>query len=314
MLSTRLTRATLGLIALTLVFAAPPALATGGGTPEPLRILLTNDDGWDAPGIQALRGALLGAGHDVLLVAPLEGQSGKGGALNTGVGEFVEVIEQAPGQWSVDSTPSDAIRAALGAILPGLGLDPPDLIISGCNFGQNLAQTGTAASGTIGAALQGLFSDLPAVACSVGLDFAEFGSEPIPFPSTFAAFGPASDFMVRLVARLQRSRHGDILPRRTALNVNFPVPYDDIEGVKVVPLARGGDFEFVWQDVQGVIPSGGGGVLINIATATEPDPVRKSDTNAYLDGFITITPIDGDMTSNRLIQRFTKFRLHGLRP
>ena len=74
-----------------------------------LDILLPNDDGWDAPGIQTLYGALVAAGHQVTLVAPLENQSGTGGSLITDPGEAVPVFQHAPGQWSVESTPSASI-------------------------------------------------------------------------------------------------------------------------------------------------------------------------------------------------------------
>ena len=104
-----------------------------------LDILLTNDDGWDAPGIGSVRQALVDAGHRVTLVAPLEQQSGRGGAMNTNFGEEVAVVEEAPGIWSVDGTPTDSVRAALDVILHD---DWPDLVVSGSNFGPNLGQEG----------------------------------------------------------------------------------------------------------------------------------------------------------------------------
>jgi 5'-nucleotidase len=285
---------------------ALPALAH-----KPLEILLTNDDGYNAPGIQALRGALLAAGHHVTVVAPLTNQSGVGGALDTNVGTFVNVKEESPGVWSVASTPGDSVRAGLGAVLAG---HPPDLIVSGCNFGQNLGQPTSVSSGTVGAALQALYSGVPAVACSVSLDLSEAGATPIPFPSTFAAFAPASAFMVGLIDRLEDTSIAGLLPPRTALNVNFPVPYGQIQGVRVTRLALASDIDFVWQDVQNVIPSGGGGVLINIAINTAPDPFPDADVDAVRQKQISITPINGDMTSSVVLRSFLSFRLHGLVP
>ncbi len=280
------------------------------GQAGPLAVLLTNDDGFDSPGIRAMRGALLAAGHDVTIVAPLDQQSGKGGSLDTDVGGFVDVIEQEPKIWSVASTPSDSVRAALGAVLAD---SPPDLIVSGSNFGQNLGQTGTAASGTIGAALAGLFADIPAIAVSVGLDFAEAGETPIPFPSTLAAFGPTAEFTVRLIEQLQRTaRDGELLPERTILNVNVPVPFDSVKGVEITRLARSADFDFVWRDVSGVIPTGGGPVLIDVEVAQGPDPAKDSDTNAYLQDFISISLLDGDMSAAKSESKRLGKRLRGL--
>ncbi len=169
-------------------------------TSAAIEILLTNDDGWDAPGISAAKGALEAAGHTVTVVAPLNNQSGVGGGLNTGVGSFVNVIEEAASVWSVDSTPADSVRAGLGAVLAS---NPPDLVISGANFGQNISRQGVNASGTVGAALQAMQSGVPAIAISVGLDLSESSIEPIPFPSTFSAFGPSAAFLARLVATLE---------------------------------------------------------------------------------------------------------------
>jgi 5'-nucleotidase len=84
-------------------------------------------------------------------------------------------------------------------------------------------------SGTLGAALIGAFGDIPAIAGSVGIDFAEASAG---FPSTSAALPSAADFITRLIAALE-ARPGDALlpPRVRMLNVNFPVPYSSITGV-----------------------------------------------------------------------------------
>jgi 5'-nucleotidase len=298
--------------ALALLGIVASVQAHGGSAPEPLHILVTNDDGFASPGIQALRGALLARGYEVTVVAPLENQSGSGGSLDTDVGSFVDVIEESPGVWSVASTPGDSVRAALGAVLAD---DPPDLVISGLNFGQNLAQPGSNSSGTVGAALTALYAGLPAIAASVGIDLSEANETPLPFPSTFAAFGPAADFVARAVERLQKSSVGGrILPPRTLLNINFPVPYGEIRGVRPTRLATEGDLDFVWEDVLDVIPSGGGPVLISVALPQGPDPVPHNDADAYREGFVSITPMDGDMTAGPLARWSLAVRLAGLQP
>ncbi|MEQ9397525.1 5'/3'-nucleotidase SurE, partial [Haliea sp.] len=128
-----------------------------------LNILLTNDDGWQAPGIQSVYKTLTEAGHTVTLVAPVSDQSGRGGAMNTDVGGYVAVNRVGDGMWSVDGTPTDSVRAGLQVILRDA---PPDIVISGSNFGQNLGRAGAHQSGTVNAALQSAFLGYPAIAIS----------------------------------------------------------------------------------------------------------------------------------------------------
>ena len=77
--------------------------------PGALRILLTNDDGYDSPGIVAMRDALAGAGHSVTVVAPQENRSGSSSSSTTA--GTLDLVEQRPGVWSVSGTPADAVRA-----------------------------------------------------------------------------------------------------------------------------------------------------------------------------------------------------------
>ncbi len=269
----------------------------------PLKILLTNDDGFDAPGITAMQQVLLGAGYDVTIVAPLEQQSGRGGAISTDVGGFIDIkLESADGEpevWSVDSTPSDSVQMGLEVILAD---DPPDLVVSGSNFGQNLGQGATRSSGTVGAVLAaaGFGTDgVPAIASSVGIDIAEAG---IGFPSTFAANVPAAQFIAALIRELQANGcvDGRLLPRRQSVNVNFPVPVEDQQGAKLDrKLGETSDFELVFQDVQGAVDSGGGGVLLNVAFPdVSNDPQPKSDAVAYDEGFVAGALMDGDMSAS----------------
>jgi 5'/3'-nucleotidase SurE len=285
------------------------------GSAAALDILLTNDDGFDAPGITALHAALLGAGHHVTLVAPQDQQSGKGGSINTEVFDFtpgvglMQLINHGGGTWSLAGTPVDSVKAALDIVLAG---NPPDLIVSGLNFGQNLGKPGSNASGTEGAALQATFRGIPTIAGSVELLLSEAGSN---FPSTVAAFAPASDFVVSAIAALVDKHGSDVLPQHVRmLNINFPVPYASIQGVKLTALADGGGLELpLFDPSQGFPAFGipplpfpscadaatGGGVCfaaVGIGFSSTPDAVKKSDLDAFDDDFITITPMDSDMT------------------
>ena len=122
-----------------------------------LRILLTNDDGYNTPGIQAVRSALLESGHDVTLVAPLENQSGSGARVtSSGV---LQYKQQSDGVWSVDGSPADSVLVGLLHIMKE---QAPDLVISGANFGQNPGYAIN--SGTVGAATVAMYAGFPAIA------------------------------------------------------------------------------------------------------------------------------------------------------
>jgi len=260
----------------------------------PLNILITNDDGYNAPGLQYLRGALMAAGHHVTVVAPLENRSGSGGS--SVAEDFIEVMEQEPGVWSVDGTPVDSVVAGLDIVLAD---NPPDLIISGLNFGQNLGRIAAYGSGTIGAALTGLTRSVPSIAASVGINLEEMYDTPIPFPSTFSSFEPAAEYMVKLVSRLDNGRKpGEpLLPVDIVLNIVFPVPYSDTLGQKFTRIGNKslGNLKFI--DTYDVVSSGGGMVEVSFDLHYPPDPVPNADTDAYWDGYISITIMDGDMTA-----------------
>lgn len=313
---------TLTALAATLGLAlALPAHADAG-----LDILVTNDDGIASEGIQVLASTLAAAGHSVTVVAPAEEQSGRGGATNTDVfGDFVTIVRTGTSQYSVDGTPADSVAAALDLILAN---DPPDLVVSGLNRGQNLGKITSNTSGTIGAALRAsVGAGIPAIAGSVGILFAEAGDD---FPSTVAAYPGAADFIVRVIERLQHV-HG-LLPRGVKLlNINFPVPAEDTQGVKITRLADGSDLTLPWFDVTngfppffpplpiaepcGTIDVGEfclAGVGIDFPPG--PDPVRRNDVDAHRDGFITITPMDGDMTSKGLSSFVIAWILQSLNP
>lgn len=257
-------------------------------TAHPLNILLTNDDGYNAPGIRALYHALSAAGHHVTLVAPLTQQSGKGGSFNTHFGQSVAVVEQRPGIWSVASTPADSVRAALDVIMAN---DPPDVVISGANFGQNLTRAGMQESGTVNAALQGLFRGFPAIAVSVGVRFDEGRDKP-PFPSTLAAFAPTGQLVVRLLDTLYRINGPALLPKGVALNLNVPVPYDTARAVRFAPLAAQPMMLVRWRPVPG---GGAGKATITVGQAADAAP--GTDLDLFNKGFVVLTAIDGNMSA-----------------
>jgi len=184
----------------------------------PLDILLTNDDGYDAPGIKVMWQALKAAGHDVTLVAPAQQQSGSSVRVTTR--GKIGFEKKGDGVWAIEGSPADAVLVGLLHILAD---QPPDLVISGSNFGQNIS-VGANSSGTVGAAIMAMQLGVPTLAVSVGVRLEEHDAQPQPFPSTFAAFESAAAFVVSLLADLQSSLPEDdgLLPNHTVLNVNYP--------------------------------------------------------------------------------------------
>ncbi|MDH3434561.1 MAG: 5'/3'-nucleotidase SurE, partial [Gammaproteobacteria bacterium] len=224
------------LLAVVTASLAAPGCATQQVSSETtaLRILLTNDDGYDAPGIQALRAALVAAGHDVILVAPLQDQSGSGARVTTQ--GTLDYKEQSAGVWSVDGSPADSVLIGLLHIM---GDESPDLVVSGANFGQNLGYAIN--SGTVGAATVAMYVGIPAIAVSVGVDLSERDAEPAPFPSTLQAFAGAAELSVKLIGDLQKAPtdKGDLLPEHTLLNINYPAAApEQIRGIRVLQAAR----------------------------------------------------------------------------
>jgi len=194
--------------------------------------------------------------------------------------------------------------------------EPPDLIIFGINDQHNTGR-GTQVSGTVGGALGGAsklspYDSLPSIA--INLERIFFSDPEEPSAKFEKAFPDAADFIVRLVERLQDSAArsgGSLLPDGIMLNIiNYPArPLESIKGVK---LRRQGDSFLVRFDdgsgsfsVQGVrsapqvlsqYPSGVVQIL-SVPLLIEPNEgARKADTSALVNGYVTIVPLDGDLT------------------
>ena len=273
-------------------------------TPGRLRILLTNDDGYASPGIVAVRRALEQAGHRVTLVAPLSNRSGSSSSSTTS--GTLELVEQAPGTWSVSGTPADAVRVGLDVVWQG---PPPDLVVSGANFGQNIGPA-TLQSGTVGAALTAMTRGLPAIAISVGINPAELRSEP-RFASTLAAFDDAGAFVARVVGRLDAARSGDhaLLPVHTVLNINYPArEASAITGVAWTRIGRGSEFDFGYER------SGPKEVRIVFGGGASTETVEHADTEAFAAGKITLTLLDGDLIAPEGLTKRVRAPLEGVAP
>ena len=135
----------------------------GGG----LRILISNDDGIDAPGLRALEVALEGLG-EIWVVAPATGQSAKSHALT--MHEPLEIQERGPRRLAVTGTPADSVYVAVHRVLTDL----PDIVVSGINRGANIGED-VHYSGTVAAAREGVLLGVSALAVSLHVDFKEPG-------------------------------------------------------------------------------------------------------------------------------------------
>ncbi|MBX9723873.1 MAG: 5'/3'-nucleotidase SurE [Candidatus Obscuribacterales bacterium] len=184
-----------------------------------MKILISNDDGIYARGIQVLAERLAReAEHEVYVVAPDRERSATGHALTLHKPLRVEEIES-PGKvkasyWTT-GTPSDCVKFAVGNLVP----EPVDLVISGINSGPNLGGE-ILYSGTVSAAMEGAFLDIPSIAVSLG-------------SSGHRHYEVAAEFIVNLVALLPNSPLG----RKLFLNVNVPnLPASEIKGVQITKL------------------------------------------------------------------------------
>ena len=206
-------RRTVAFVAVGAVGLAATGATTAAGHDEPragLRIMLTNDDGWNAPGIIAVYDALVAEGHEVIMVAPLTNQSGVGGRIT--FGGALTVTQPEAGKYVVAGSPADATEFGLSVVYAGA---PPDLVISGTNAGQNIAAA-TVHSGTVGAAVTALNDGVPAIAISTEISLTG-ATPPPPFVETAA-------FLVQLLDELQDEADGDaLMPLGVGLNVNYPI-------------------------------------------------------------------------------------------
>ena len=192
-----------------------------------VRVLLTNDDGVEAEGLQTLRRALLGVpGIELQVIAPDGNRSAMARMITTRRPLWVQEVDFGDGTtgFATDGTPVDCVRLAhLGLIDEWY----PEVVVSGINHGTNIGDDITY-SGTVAAALEGIVLGLPAIAvsqqsASLELDFRQV--------SAFD-FTAAADFTARLVGDLERMP----LPEGTLLNINFPgcAP----EGIEVARLGK----------------------------------------------------------------------------
>ena len=182
-----------------------------------MRILLTNDDGVNAPGLAVLEEIARGFSDDIWIVAPAEEQSGAGHSLT--LSQPVRLRKLGERRFCVTGTPTDAVMMAIAKVLTDR---QPDLILSGVNRGANLGEDVTY-SGTVSAAMEGALAGIPSIALSQA-----HAREGMGDAGPFAA---AKAWAERALTPLI----GRDMDHRTLININFPpLAPDDVHGIRVV--------------------------------------------------------------------------------
>lgn len=235
---------------------------------ESICILLTNDDGYDAPGLDALHRSLDGLGR-LVVVAPDHEMSAAAHALT--LRRPLRVLQTGPDRHRVDGTPADCVHLGVFNLTGGR---PPDLVISGINRGLNVGDDVTY-SGTVAGALEGTLLHIPSLAFSAAVD--ESGN---------ARYDLAARFARRMAERILQ--HG--LPAGVFLNVNLPrgVP----RGVKVT---RQGTRSYRAAVVERLDPSGRPYYWI-AGAETVPSGEPDGDHVAIESGMISVTPLHANLT------------------
>ncbi|MCA1799215.1 MAG: 5'/3'-nucleotidase SurE [Xanthomonadaceae bacterium] len=233
-----------------------------------MRFLLSNDDGYNAPGLRTMARELKALG-EVVVVAPDRNRSGASNSLT--LDNPLRLRAEGDAVYAVDGTPTDCVHLAITGLLD----DEPDMVVSGINDGANLGDD-VLYSGTVAAAMEGRYLGLPAIAVSlVSLD-----------PQHFTTAARAVCLLIQHLVR-------DPLPADTILNVNVPdLPWEGLAGFEATrlgnrhrsaPVIRAADPK--GRTIYWVGPSG-----------QEADAGPGTDFHAVANGFVSVTPLQVDLT------------------
>jgi 5'-nucleotidase len=254
-----------------------------------MKILISNDDGYQAPGIVALHEAIKALpGVQVEVVAPEHNNSAKSNALTLHSPLYVHTAHN--GFRYVNGTPADCVHIALTGLLGYR----PDLVVSGINNGANMGDD-TIYSGTVGAAMEGYLFCIPAIA---------FSQTEKGWGHLDAAAQKAAQLVTQLMPSLPEAAHRGV---PWLLNVNIPNrPLDDIKGFKVARLGRRHAAE---QVISQVNPRGDTMYWIGSAGAAKDD-ADGTDFHAAAQGYATITPLQVDLTDHERLPYWAPTAAH----
>ncbi len=238
-----------------------------------MRILISNDDGYQALGLSHLNRALVELA-ETTIVAPDRDRSGASNSLT--LDQPLRLTRAENGFYSINGTPTDCVHLAITGLLK----EEPDMVVSGINNGANLGDD-VLYSGTVAAAMEGRFLGLPTIAISLTKH------NPMHYET-------AARVALKLVAQL----HSTPLDSNTILNVNVPdLPWEALAGFKTTRLGHRHKAEPVIQEKD---PRGRDIYWIGPAGA-EQDAGPGTDFHAINDGFVSITPLQVDLTNHSML-------------
>ncbi|WP_353894403.1 5'/3'-nucleotidase SurE [Proteinivorax hydrogeniformans] len=250
-----------------------------------MKILVTNDDGIYAKGIDALVNHLIDKGHDIYVVAPDRERSASGQAITLHHPlRTTKVLKwDKASAWAVDGTPTDCVKLGLSELID----EEVDLVISGINLGPNLG-TDVLYSGTVSAAIEGAVSGVPAIAVSLA------GTEKLDF-----------SYSAKIACHYAELMQKNKVPKDTLVNINVPTEKEDkIKGIKYTTLGkvrynnpfqkredpRGRPYYWLSGEVNQDISN------------------EKSDVYAVSENYVSICPIHFDFTNYRLLEIIEKWK------
>jgi len=240
-----------------------------------MRILLSNDDGYFAPGLATLAEAVRQVAH-IDVVAPERDRSGASNSLT--LSRPLRMLRAANGFYYVDGTPTDCVHLAI----TGLLTQEPDMVVSGINHGANLGDD-VIYSGTVAAAMEGRFLGLPAIAVSL------VGREG-------RYFATAARVVLSLLDKLKNHP----LPTDTILNVNVPdIPYEQLGGFEATRLGHRHKAEPV---IKSADPHGNAIYWVGPSGA-EADAGPGTDFHAIRQNRVSVTPLHVDLTRHMALSQ-----------
>ena len=245
-----------------------------------MKILLTNDDGINAPGIVAMEKELARRGHELIIIAPLTQQSAASHSIS--LFKPMKISNHGEKRYAIDGTPTDCM--ILGSQL--LVDDSIDLVISGINAGQNMGED-VLYSGTVAAALEAMFLGFKAIAISIA-----------------AYENQKFDTAAKWLADLLDDNLIELIDGNEALNINVPnIDYEEVRGVRSTRIGHRKYFNFINKQIN---ENGETEYLIGGDTP-KWEELENSDANAVFNNYISITPISPDFTKTKSLKKINKW-------
>ena len=238
-----------------------------------MKILISNDDGYQAAGIQTLIDELKKIA-DLVVVAPDRNRSGSSSSLT--LDKPVKVTKVADNVYYIDGTPTDCVHIALTGLMNFI----PDLVVSGINHGPNMGDD-TIYSGTVAAAMEGYLLDIPSFAVSMCNEN----------PKNFITGAKVTVDLIKLYNKKKFAT--------TLLNINVPdIPYSNLKGIEITRLGKRHAAEPAIKGDEKNMDT-----FFWIGPAGEPnDGGPGTDFNAVKNKMVSITPIHADLTDHKNIQ------------